>query len=126
MGPLISGGKQVITFSANPKPREKTRRRRSGFEALLRLCEQIIEFVEEHNSQDSKAYLAPGNGMPELYLVTQSEAYDFKLGDRLSEFAAPYIERGLLGSAALIPASSPEELAAYFDLNKAIRIERVP
>jgi hypothetical protein len=81
--------------------------------------------MEDNSLQDGTAYLALGNGTPELYMVTQSEAYDFELGDKLSEFAAPYIERGLLGGASLVPASSPEELAAYFDLNKVIRIERV-
>jgi hypothetical protein len=82
--------------------------------------------MEESGLQDGTAYLALGNGTPELYMVSQSEAYDFDLGDKLSEFAAPYIERGLLGGASLVPASSPEGLAAYFDLNKVIRIERVP
>lgn len=49
---------------------------------------------------------------------------DFELGDKLSEFAAPYVAHGLLGGAMLLPASSPEELAAYVDLGKVIRIER--
>jgi hypothetical protein len=117
----------VITFSTSPMPRERARSRskRSGFNTILRLLEHIVEFMEENSLQDGTAYIALGNGTPELYMVTRSEAYDFELGDRLSEFAAPYIERGLLGSAVLIPASSPEELAAYFDLNKVIRIERV-
>jgi hypothetical protein len=117
----------VITFSANPTPRERGRSRskRSGFNTFLRLLEHITEFMEENNLQDGAAYIALGNGTPELYVVTQSAAYDFELGDKLSEFVAPYIERGLLGGASLITASSPEELAAYFDLNKVIRIQRV-
>ena len=92
---------------------------------MLRLCERIVEFLEENNAQGFKAYIALGNDSPELYVVTQSATLDFELGDKLSEFAAPHIERGLLGSATLLPASTPEELAAYFDLNKTIRIERV-
>jgi hypothetical protein len=117
----------VITLSVNPVPRERARlrKKRSDFDAMLRLCELIVEFLEENNAQDFKAYIALSNGSPELYVVTQSGAHDFELGDKLSEFAAPYIERGMLGSATLLPASMPEELAAYFDLNKVIRIERV-
>jgi hypothetical protein len=117
----------VINLSVDPLPREKARlrRKRSDFDGMLRLCERIVEFLEENTAQDFKAYLALGNGSPELYVVTQSETYDFELGDRISEFAAPYIERGMLGSSTLLPASTPEELAAYFDLNKIIRIERV-
>lgn len=102
-----------------------SRSKRSGFTAILRLLERIIEFMKENSLQDGTAYIALGNDTPELYLVTQSKACDFELGDKLSEFAAPYIARGLLGNASLIPASSPEELAAYFDLNKIIRIEHV-
>ncbi len=108
-------------------PREKARARskRSGFSAVQRLLERVLAFMEENHLLEATAYITLGNGTPELYVVTQSGAYDFELGDKLSEFAAPYIERGLLGGTSLIPASSPEELAAYFDLGKVIRIERV-
>lgn len=117
----------MITVSATPTPRDRkrSRSRRSGFDATWRLCQQIVEFMEDNRLRECKAYIALGNGAPELYVVSQSEAYDFELSGKLSDFAAPYIERGLLGSAALVPASSPEELAAYFDLNKVIRVERV-
>jgi hypothetical protein len=103
----------------------RSRRSRSGFASLLRLCEQIVAFMEENDSQDCKACIALGNGTPDLYLVTRSEAYDFELGDKLSEFAATYIERGLLGSVTLLPASSPDQLAAFFDLNKVVRVGRM-
>ena len=81
--------------------------------------------MEENKLLDATAYITLGSGTPELYMVTQSSPYDFDLGDKLSDFAAPYIERGLLSGSSLVPASSPEELAAYFDLGKVIRIERV-
>ena len=68
-------------------------------------------------------YISLDNGASGLYLVTTSEAYNFELGDKLAEFAAPYIERGLLGSVALLPAFTPEQLAAYFDPRKAMRVE---
>ena len=58
-----------------------------------------------------------------LYLLIKAEAYDFTLSGKLAEFAAPYIERGLLDSATLLPASSPEEQKAFFDPETAWRIE---
>jgi len=117
----------MIAISTNPTTRITTRIRRSRFtfDAVRRLCEHLGSFMEAHGLRESKAYIALGNGTPELYVVGRSVVYDFDLGDRLSEFAAPYIERGLLGSAALIAASSSEELAAYFDLDKVIRIALV-
>lgn len=127
MEPHFQRVNSVITFSTNPKPHQRTRSRgkRSGFKTILCLLEQINKFMAEHSPQDSTAYIALGSSTPELYLVTQSGAYDFELGDKLSDFAAPYIARGLLGGASLIPASTPDQLAAYFDLSKVIRIERV-
>lgn len=117
----------MITFSANPTPRERGRSRgkRSALNAFLRLLEHTIEFMEANGLPDGTAYVALGRDTPELYVVSESGAYDFALGDRVSEFAAPYIERGLLGGASLVTACSQEELAAYFDLNKVIRIQRV-
>jgi hypothetical protein len=41
----------------------------------------------------------------------------------VAEFAAPYIERKWLTSVTLLPASTPEELAAFFDPRKAGRVE---
>ena len=80
-------------------------------------------FVEENGAQDCKAYISVGTPTIGLYLVTKKEAYDFDLGDKLAEFAIPYIERGLLSSVTLLPASTPEQLTAYFDPKKAIRLE---
>jgi hypothetical protein len=103
---------------------EKGRRRKqSQLEVMLRLCERIAEFMRKNGGAAFKAFFARDGGAVGLYLMTTAEAYDFELGDRLVEFAAPYIERGLLGSVTLLPASSPEELAAYFDPTRAIRVE---
>lgn len=116
----------MITFSVSPMSREKIRpSKRYGFKTILRLLEAILKFMEENCVENGTAYISLGNGTPELYLVIGNEVYDFELGDKLSEFAAPYIERGLIGGASLIPASSPEELAAYFNLDKVLRIQRV-
>jgi hypothetical protein len=87
------------------------------------MCEGIASFMRANNGREFKAFFARDNGAVGLYLMTKTETYDFELGDKLAEFAAPYIERGLLGSVTLLPASTPEELAAYFDPMKALSVE---
>lgn len=87
------------------------------------MCDHLAAFMEENGAQDCKAYISVGTPTTGLYLVTKKEAYDFDLGDKLAEFAIPYIERGLLSSVTLLPASTPEQLTAYFDPKKAIRLE---
>ncbi len=116
-------GEQVITLGIDRTERRRPRRRQTQFDLVIRMCEDIAMFMEANETQNSKAYISLGNGQPDLYLVTTKEAYDFDLGDKLAEFAASYIERGLLGSVTLLPASTPEQLAAYFNPKKAIRIE---
>lgn len=87
------------------------------------MCEHIAKFMQENEGEEFKAFFSRDGGTIGLYLVTTAEAYDFELGDKLAEFAAPYIERGLLGSVTLLPVCSSEELAAYFDPTKALRVE---
>jgi hypothetical protein len=113
----------VITLGIDRTERRRPRRRQTQFDLVIRMCEDIAMFMEANEAQDSKAYISLGNGQPDLYLVTTKETYDFDLADKLAEFAASYIERGLLGSVTLLPASTPEQLAAYFNPKKAIRIE---
>jgi hypothetical protein len=79
--------------------------------------------MQQNDGGEYKAYFSRDGGTVGLYLLTTSEKFDFELADKLTEFAAPYIERGMLGSVTLLPASTPEELAAYFDLNKALSVE---
>ncbi len=87
------------------------------------MCEHLALFMREHGGREFKAFFSRDSGTVGLYLVTTAEAYDFELGDKLAEFAAPYIERGLLSSVTLLPASTPEELTAFFDPMKAVRVE---
>lgn len=77
----------------------------------------------ENNGGEFKAFFTRDGGTVGLFLTTKAEKYDFDLADKLAEFAAPYIERGLLGSVTLLPASTPEELAAFFDITKALSVE---
>jgi hypothetical protein len=116
----------MIHFVVTPTPPDQfsSRSKQAGFRNLQRLLEKIIGFLKAHQPE-ATAYLALGNGTPELFLVVPSGPYDFELGDKLSDFAAPYIERGMLGGASLLPVSSQEELVAYFDPAHAIRTERV-
>jgi hypothetical protein len=87
------------------------------------MCEELALFMQEHDGGKFKAYFSRDGGAIGLYLVTTDKAYNFDLGDKLAEFAAPYIERGLLNSVTLLPASTPEELAAFFDPWKAVMVE---
>jgi hypothetical protein len=88
------------------------------------MCRDIAAFMTENDGRAFTAYIShEGSGSFCLYLMTDAEAYDFALSAKLAEFAGPYIERGLLDSVSLLPASSPEELEALFDPSSAVRIE---
>jgi hypothetical protein len=114
---------QVITLGFNQTGRARGRRRHSELDVVLRMCEHIAGFMQQNDGGEFKAFFSRDGGTVGLYLVTTAEVYDFELGDKLAAFTAPYIERGLLGSVTLLPASTPEELAAYFDPMKALRVE---
>lgn len=111
----------MITLAINQGQRPP-RRRKSQFETVLGVCEAVVAFIGGHAPPGCQAYLAVGPGNVGLYLLTTSQVYDFDLSDKLADFAAPYIARGLLTSVMLLPASTPEELTAYFDPAKAIRL----
>jgi hypothetical protein len=113
----------VITLGVNRPQRTAPRRIRPNFNLVLRICEAIAEFMEATEAHGCKAYIAFGDGRACLYLATQKEVYDFELSDKLADFVSPYIKDGLLTSAVLLPASTPEELTAYFNPKQAIRIE---
>jgi hypothetical protein len=113
----------VIRLGINKNGKGRGRRRQSELDVVLRMCENIATFMEENNGRDFQAFFSRDGNAIGLFVVTTSEAYDFELGDKLAEFVAPYIERGLLSSVTLLPASNPEELAAYFDPKKALRVE---
>lgn len=87
------------------------------------MCEHLAQFMHENEGGEFKAFFSRDGGTVGLYLMTTAEIYDFALGDKLAEFATPYIERGMLGSVTLLPASTLEEIAAYFDPKKALRVE---
>jgi hypothetical protein len=117
-------GEQVITLgfgqtSATPRKR----RPQSHVNLFFKMCEHVLEFMQEQTGQNFEVFFARDGGSISLYLVTKAEAYDFELSRKLAEFAAPYIERGLLDSASLLPASSSAELEAFFDPTMALRVE---
>jgi hypothetical protein len=113
----------VITLGFNQKAAVRAGRPHSQINLFLRLCGDVARFMQENGGERFKAFFALDRGLLGLYLMTSSEAYDFELSGKLAEFAAPYIERGLLDSASLLPASSMEELGAFFDPKKALRVE---
>lgn len=98
-------------------------RRRAGLDLVLRLCQDVARFLHDHGQDRIQAFFSRNRGSVGLYVVSAAESYDFALGDRLAELAAPYIERGLLSSVTLLPSCTPEELTAYFDTTSAIRVE---
>jgi len=99
------------------------RRPQPQINVFLKMCEQVLEFMQEQDGQDFEVFFARDGGSISLYLVTKAEAYDFELSRKLAEFSAPYVERGLLDSASLLPASSSEELEVFFDPKTALRVE---
>jgi hypothetical protein len=90
---------------------------------FLKMCEQVLDFMRAQTGQELEVFFARDGGSISLYLLTKAEAYDFDLSRKLAEFAAPYVERGLLDSASLLPVSSAEELEAFFDPKTALRLE---
>ena len=113
----------MITLGFNRAATVRHRPRQSQLDVVLRMCEHIAAFMQENDGGEFKAFFSRDRGTVGLYLVTTSPVYNFELGDKLTECAAPYIERGLLSSVTLLPASTPEELTAYFDPMKAVRVE---
>lgn len=113
----------MITLGLKPKTARKSKRSKPVLDLFVGMCQDIAAFMKGHNGRDFKAFFAHEGSSLSLYLMTESEAYDFDLSAKLADFAGPYIERGLLDSVSLIPASSPEELAALFDPDSALRIE---
>lgn len=113
----------MITLGFNRTAKVRSRRKQSQVDVFLRLCEHFAKFLQENEGGEFKAFFSHDSGAVGLFLVTTAETYDFALGDKLTEFAAPYLERGLLDSVTLLPASSPDELAAYFDPMKALQVE---
>ena len=113
----------MISLGFEQRASKQARRSRSKLELFLSLCQNIGTFMKQHGG-NLKAFLSPrGGGSFGLYMVTDVEVYDFALSNKLAELAGPYIGRGLLDSVTLLPASSPDELTAFFDPDSAVRIE---
>jgi hypothetical protein len=112
----------MITLGFNQKAGLRARRAHSQSDLFLRMCEHLALFMQENNGQGFETFFARDRGSINLYLMSKSEAYDFELSRKLAEFAAPFIERGVLDSASLLPASSAEELEAFFDPKTALRV----
>jgi hypothetical protein len=82
---------------------------------------QVAAFMEQHGGCGFKAYFSPEDGGAlALFLMTDAEAYDFDLSKKLAEHVGPFVERGLLSRVMLLPASTPEELGAFIDLESAL------
>ncbi len=113
----------MITLGVNRAKKVGTRRGYSPFRLLWHLCEMLGNLMEQNGGRDFNVYLSRDGRAVGLYVTTTGEAYDFELGDQLAELAAPYIERGLLDSVTFLPSSTHEELAAFFDPDKAVRVE---
>jgi hypothetical protein len=113
----------VITLGFNQKASKRTQRAHLQIDLFLKMCEEVARFMQENGGDSFKAFFARDNGLIGLYLLTAAEAYDFELSRKLSDLAAPYIERGLLDSVSLLPASTTEELEAFFDPKMALRVE---
>src|SRR5438309_4848995 len=102
----------------------RVRRGQPKLDIFLSLCHHVAEFMTEHDGGNFKAFFShEDSGALGLYLMTDAAAFDFALSAKLAEAVAPFIERGVLDSVMLLPASSPEELGAFFDPQSAFRVE---
>jgi hypothetical protein len=100
---------------------KRAKRAQLKFDLVFSLFRHVADFMAQHQGANFKAYFSyEGNGSLALYLMTDTEAYDFNLSTKLAEYVAPFVERGLLGRVMLVPASTPEELGAFFDLESAL------
>ena len=113
----------TLAFKQQSSAAPRSRRRQPRIDLFLEMCHRVLEFAGAHARQGVEVFFAIDGESSGLYLMTKAEAYDFDLSRKLTEFAAPYIERGLLDSVTLLPASSTEELEAFFDPQKALRVE---
>lgn len=112
----------MITLGFNQKP-VHARRARPRIDLFMRMCENIALFMQENDGRDFKAFLVRDHGFISLYLMTTAKTYDFELSRKLTEFSGPYIKRGVFESVSLLPASSFEELEAFFDPKRALQIK---
>jgi hypothetical protein len=113
----------TLGFKQKSSDTPRSRRRQPRIDLFLEMCHQVLEFAGGHGQQGVEIFFAINGKSIGLYLMTKAEAYDFELSRKLTDFAAPYIDRGLLESVTLLPASSTEELEAFFDPEKALRVE---
>jgi hypothetical protein len=86
------------------------------------MLERLADWAATRADRFTDVYLVRVGDSVALYLMTQAEVYDFQLGRELAEFAAPYLARGVINAVTLVPASSPEELEAFFDMKHTFRI----
>jgi hypothetical protein len=86
------------------------------------MCQHVAAFMKAHNGGGFQAFISRSGGGLRLFLMTGAEAYDFDLSAKLAEFAGPFIENGLLDGITLLPASTPEEMEAFFDPDEALRV----
>jgi len=84
----------------------------------------LSNWVKSQKARVAEGYLVPEPDGLMLYLIGKTEAYDFELGDELSNFSLKLVDQGVNLNTTLLPASSPQELAAFFDplRGPAIRI----
>ena len=100
-------------FLVPPPPHAGTTDEFSG--TLRRLLSLIGTWVRSQKTRVSEGYLIPEPDGLMLYAVGREEAYDFELGDELSEFSVRLEDQGLQVGTTLLPAGTAEELAAFFD-----------
>jgi hypothetical protein len=100
----------------------------SGNNEISRILQQLLNpinsWVKGHKANVSEGYLVPEPDGLMLYVVGRRDAFDFELGEELSELSVRLAEQGIDLDTTLLPAASPEELTAYFDSSRgpAIRI----
>jgi len=91
---------------------------------LQRLLSPINAWVKSQCASVLEAYLVPEAECLMLYVIGRSEAYDFELGEKLSDFSIRLADQGIDLDTTLLPASSSDDLTAFFDplQGPAIRI----
>jgi hypothetical protein len=69
-----------------------------------------------------KVYLVPEGSGLKLYVIPKSITHDFELTDSLCKFLIEMGDDGFDALGSQVPDGTPEELAAYFDPDKAFAL----
>jgi hypothetical protein len=111
----------MITVGLQRTNGKRARRKQSNTERVFSLFRHVADFMAQNNGANFKAFITQEvNDSLGLIVMTDGEAYDFDLATKLYEGVGPFVGCGLLSRVMLLPASTPDELTAFLDVESAL------